>query len=282
MLPRRLIALLACLVLISAVFPYAALAGSNTVAGVTLSTPATYDSCTATGDTITATNNAASPRRLTGQVIVQYVVGSNRITVPGGFYPIDTTLQPGQSLNLAVVYPPSSDWPLAQSSADPLMRELHIDVQIEVWDGTVFIDSLGYGLDWDVFCRDTPPPPAYQGCTPGYYKNHTSLTQWGGVNANLTVGSVFANAPASLASATLVQGLRFKGGSTFEGAAEILLRAGIAAYINAGHPGVAYPIAAADVVDRVNGALASGDRATVIAMASELDSFNNLGCPLGR
>jgi hypothetical protein len=258
MLPRRLIALLAFLVLISAVFPYAALAGSSTVAGVTLDTPATHGSCTATGDTITATNNAASPRRLTGQVIVQYVVGSNRITVPGGFYPIDTTLQPGQSLNL------------------------HIDVQIEVWDGTVFIDSLGYGLDWDVFCRDTPPPPAYQGCTPGYYKNHTSLTQWGGVNANLTVGLVFASAPASLASATLVQGLRFKGGSTFDGAAEILLRAGIAAYINAGHPDVDYPIAAADVVDRVNGALASGDRATVIAMASELDSFNNLGCPLGR
>jgi hypothetical protein len=31
----------------------------------------------------------------------------------------------------------------------------------------------------------------------------------------------------------------------------------------------------------VNAALASGDRSTMLALAAQLDAFNNLGCPIG-
>lgn len=289
MLRRRIAAIIGSLLLLTMMLPGAAFAGTNSTGGVTLITPNTYGSCTATGDTIRLYNGAAYARKVTGQVIVQYVVGASRIVVPGGFYAVNTIIQPGATFELALVYPPSSQWPLAQSSVDPQMRELHIDVQLEVWqyefanpENWLFMGLLGYGLDWDIFCRDTPPPPSFQGCTPGYYKNHTSLAQWGGINPSTKVGDVFNKASTPLANYTLLQALSFQGGSTLEGASEILLRAGVAAYINANHSSVSYPISGEDVVLRVNGALASNDRATIINMASELDSFNNLGCPLGR
>jgi hypothetical protein len=87
--------------------------------------------------------------------------------------------------------------------------------------------------------------------------------------------------PASLGFATtttLEQALSLQGGSTLHGAAEILLRAGAAAYLNSVE-GLGYPLSTGQVVLEVNGALASLDRATIIAEATRLDQFNNLGCP---
>jgi hypothetical protein len=34
------------------------------------------------------------------------------------------------------------------------------------------------------------------------------------------------------------------------------------------------------VISRVNAALASGNRATMVALAAQLESFNSAGCPL--
>jgi hypothetical protein len=41
---------------------------------------------------------------------------------------------------------------------------------------------------------------------------------------------------------------------------------------------VDYPLSPAEVVQQVNDALASCDRATIVALAAELDKDNNLGC----
>jgi len=43
---------------------------------------------------------------------------------------------------------------------------------------------------------------------------------------------------------------------------------------------VDYPRTPTEVVSQVNSAFASGDRATMLAVASSLDQDNNLGCPL--
>jgi hypothetical protein len=96
------------------------------------------------------------------------------------------------------------------------------------------------------------------------------------------VASVFSNAAAFpiLANSILQQGLSFQGGSTLQGAAEILLRAGIAAVLNAAHPGVNYPLSTSSIVSQVNSALASNSRSTMLDLASALDADNNLGCPL--
>lgn len=124
-----------------------------------------------------------------------------------------------------------------------------------------------------------PPPPGDDGCTPGYWKNH--LDSWQGYAPSASTGSVFSGASAyGLGSQTLLQSLQGSGGSGTTGAARILLRAGTAALLNASHGDVDYTRSAAAVIDAVNAALASSDRAAILALASALDADNNLGCPI--
>jgi hypothetical protein len=123
-----------------------------------------------------------------------------------------------------------------------------------------------------------------QGCTPGYWKNHTdnweeyrpaSLLKY-----NFTI-------PANLAAfrnETFLQALQGGGGPGIDGAATILFRASVAAFLNAAHEGVGYPLRRfanpGHIQATVNQALASGDRQTMLDLASYLDGLNNLGCPL--
>lgn len=120
------------------------------------------------------------------------------------------------------------------------------------------------------------------GCTPGYWKNHTD--SWGptGYSPSQTVGSVFSGASAfpSLASQTLLAGLNGGGGPGTLGAATILIRAGIAGLLNAAHPGVDYAQTSAQIIAAVNAALASNNRDTMLALATTIDTQNNAGCPL--
>jgi hypothetical protein len=121
-----------------------------------------------------------------------------------------------------------------------------------------------------------------QGCTPGYWKNHPDSWPPTGYSPSQTVKSVFAQAASypSLGNATLLNALSFDGGSTLEGAAANLLRAAVAALLDASHPGVDYPRTPASVISDVNAALASNNRDTMLSLASQLDADNNLGCPL--
>lgn len=127
-----------------------------------------------------------------------------------------------------------------------------------------------------------PPAPGGQGCTPGYWKNHTDSWPATGYSPGQKVQSVFAKASLypGLGSDTLHAALSFKGGSTLEGAAGNLLRASVAALLDASHPGVDYPRTPASVISDVDAALASGNRDTLLSLASALDADNNLGCPL--
>jgi hypothetical protein len=87
---------------------------------------------------------------------------------------------------------------------------------------------------------------------------------------------------ASLGNRTLAVGLAFQGGSTIQGAAEILLRAAIAAVLNASHPDISYPYpgGVAGIEAAVNAALNSQDRGTILTLAAILDFDNNSGCPI--
>jgi len=120
-----------------------------------------------------------------------------------------------------------------------------------------------------------------EGCTPGYWKNHTDSWAGTGYAPGQTVGSVFTGAAAfpSQAAKTLLQALQGSGGPGVEGAAKILLRAAVAALLNAGSS-VDYPRTTAEILADVNAALASGNRNTMLSLAAELDDDNNLGCPL--
>ncbi|HET9225765.1 MAG TPA: hypothetical protein VFR31_03800, partial [Thermoanaerobaculia bacterium] len=124
------------------------------------------------------------------------------------------------------------------------------------------------------------PKPADEGCTPGYWKNHTD--SWSGYSPSQKVNSVFSQSSLypTLGNSTLLQALSFSGGSDLNGAAGNLLRAATAALLNSAHSGVDYPWATAEVISEVNTALASKNRDVILALASNLDDDNNLGCPL--
>ncbi|HBL26072.1 MAG TPA: hypothetical protein DD490_04470 [Acidobacteria bacterium] len=122
---------------------------------------------------------------------------------------------------------------------------------------------------------------SFQGCTPGYWKNHASSWPPTGYATGQTVLSVFGASIRfpGLAASTLVQALGFGGGSGDQGAAEILLRSGVAALLNAAHPEVAYPRSPESVLADVNATLA-GTRDQMLSLAATLDADNNRGCPL--
>jgi hypothetical protein len=117
-----------------------------------------------------------------------------------------------------------------------------------------------------------------EGCTPGYWKNHTE--SWEGYAPYQSLSSVFAATPAQYASTTLLQGLSFNGGNGVDGASRILLRAAVAAVLNAANDEVDYRYTTAQITSQVNAALASGNRATILALAADLDAANNGGCTL--
>jgi hypothetical protein len=120
-----------------------------------------------------------------------------------------------------------------------------------------------------------------EGCTPGFWKNHPAQWPATGFSTGQTLESVF-DVPNNygLDNNTLLQALSFQGGNNATGAARNLLRASVAAVLNSAHPDVEYPRSTADVISAVNAALASGNRATMLGLASQLDADNNLGCPL--
>ena len=125
-------------------------------------------------------------------------------------------------------------------------------------------------------------PAADQGCTPGFYKQTQHFSSWTTYVPTQTVGSVFANVDASLSGESLLQALQGGGGPGLIGGETILLRAAVAALLNASNTNVHYPLTAAQVISEVNAALATADRDTILQLATALDNDNNGpgGCPL--
>jgi hypothetical protein len=124
-----------------------------------------------------------------------------------------------------------------------------------------------------------------QGCTPGYWKNHPQ--SWQEVSPSQSIVSVYSGASASpYGGLSLLQGLSLQGGLGVTGAQQILLRAAIAALLNAAYDPLLYPwqrdgsAFRPPLISTVNAALTSGDRTTILALATQLDADNNLGCPL--
>ena len=116
----------------------------------------------------------------------------------------------------------------------------------------------------------------FEGCTLGYWKNHTD--RWCGAYETCDLyGSVFENAPANLSGLTLLQALNLKGNKSGEN----LARQSVAALLNVCSGDVNYDSEFASIQalkDFVNAAFNGGD---VNLAGSHLDLLNNAGCPLG-
>ncbi|MWV10725.1 hypothetical protein F3I62_01350 [Pseudomonas sp. R-28-1W-6] len=148
--------------------------------------------------------------------------------------------------------------------------------------GSDAIVSGSYSATASATCDVPPPPPEFEGCTPGFWKNSTG--SWTGYSPDQLVGSVFSLPSGVLSNQlgddTLLEALGYPGGTNLVGAAQILLRAAVASLLNAGHDDVDFPLSTAEVISQVNAALATKDRGTILALASTLDGYNNLGCDL--
>jgi hypothetical protein len=148
------------------------------------------------------------------------------------------------------------------------------------WDGdehTISIPALTEGTTVQLSAPGAPTA----GCANGFWKNNTESWPVTGFSPGQRVDSVFnVTAFPSLAGKTLFQALQFKTGKGTTGAAQVLLRAAVPALLNAAHPSVEYPRTVSAVIGDVNAVLVSGDRATMLALARELDAENNLPCAL--
>lgn len=133
-----------------------------------------------------------------------------------------------------------------------------------------------------------------EGCTPGYWKNHTSNWFEGenktapiAKDTKLNSARVGYKTSPEFVNATLLDALKFQGGTGRLGAERNLLRAAAAAWLNAAHEGLGYPLrrygtedGVVGFVQRVNEAIASGNAMAMETLKNELDRANNLGCPL--
>ena len=121
----------------------------------------------------------------------------------------------------------------------------------------------------------TTQPPGGEGCTPGFWKNHTE--DWVGYTPGQTVGSVFANA-GSLGSMTLLQALKNGGGETLDDAKRLLIHHAVAALLNSTHPDVDYAFTTAQVIALTSDMLTSTDRDAILGLKDLFDTENNRGC----
>jgi hypothetical protein len=124
-----------------------------------------------------------------------------------------------------------------------------------------------------------------QGCTPGYWKNHTD--NWQEFSPSTLVKTPYSAAASTpFGNLTLAQALALGGGPGVAGAEKILLRAATAALLNAAFDPLLFPWQRngsqfrPPLVATVNAALSSNDRGTMLTLATWLDNDNNLGCPL--
>src|SRR5262245_14568606 len=155
--------------------------------------------------------------------------------------------------------------------------------------------ATGTSTDTSTTISTSPPPPppppptttttttptGAQGCTPGFWKNNADkhdANQWTPpYDPGDSVSSVFADAPSSVASLTLLQGLQNGGGGV-----NALTRHAIAAVLSAAHPSLDYPLTVGEIVDAVNAAYKSGNAVIIENLKNLLDRLNNADCAIDQ
>ena len=113
------------------------------------------------------------------------------------------------------------------------------------------------------------------GCTPGFWKNNPD--QWRCLDPDRIMDPPDADLDGDGDSDTFMDALNYKGGSGDDGAERILLRAGVAAYLNS-CAFEDFPDDFSDMFDYLTDP--AGQRAGMLDLAGYFDDLNNYGCPL--
>lgn len=123
-----------------------------------------------------------------------------------------------------------------------------------------------------------------EGCGASYWRSHRQAWKETPYRPTHPVGRLFTLPPKlrAMAGDRLLSALYYPNGPGVRGGARILLRAAVVGVLNASHPRVNYPISQDELISRTNAALASLDRAQMVALAREIRTNNRLGCPLRK
>jgi hypothetical protein len=168
---------------------------------------------------------------------------------------------------------------VSQITVDPSDRLISSDLALGTVTAAAVDNSI---LTYVTFYNAAQTQPLTQGCTPGYWKQSSHFDSWVELTPTQTVDSLFTGIMPALSGETLLDALQGGGGSGLLGAEKILLRAAVAAMLDAANGAVAYPFSPADIISAVNTAIATGDRNSILTLATTLDGANNGsgGCPL--
>ena len=129
--------------------------------------------------------------------------------------------------------------------------------------------------------------PLYEGATPGFWKNNGIRIGWPeSYDTEMTLenaGFIIPNGAMTdnpkrhvYSEDTLLEALKYKGGDDLSGMAQTLLRAAVAAVLNAAHDEITYPLTETEIIDQVNTALTE-NRNSMENLKNELDEYNNFG-----
>lgn len=124
--------------------------------------------------------------------------------------------------------------------------------------------------------------PVPSGCAETFWSGSPALWRPTGTKPQERVVDLFSETRGygQVASASLRTALRFRRDGGLLGAAKAVVRAGVAAFLNAGHPKLEYPLTRTQVITKVDTALRSGDPETMLAVAGGLEEDNGAECPL--
>jgi len=227
----------------------------------------------------TATNPVGTNHTLTGHVNVN--PGTGFVNAPDGTV-INFSLTNAGGATAVFVGPSScttaggtGSCTVVISSPTAGTTTIHASTTVSV-GGVSLTRATADGLPGDSPDATKTWQQNFQGCTPGFWKNHPAAWAGSGFSPNQTLGSVFTN--TGIPNTTLIQALALPGGNTIQDAKNILLRAAVSALLNSAT--LTFPFTTAQVISMVNAALASNNRATILALATQLDTANNAPCPL--
>lgn len=238
---RSLLAVIS-FILIVALMPLSAFAGTDTGGGITLTFPDNMTACAPTFDFSTTGVDPGWP--------VQYDIfkseASSLVRIGSG----------STTGNLNISFTPE---PLA--SGDSQVYAIFVAVFVP---GQALPTKLSG--QWRVDC-DKEPPGGGEGCTPGFWRNHEEV--WP-IPTDTDFDGVFGR-DAFNPDITMLDAVWLKGGHL-----NALSRHAAAAYLNALSPVVSFDLTADEVVAAFQDAFDSGDYNTTKNM---FDALNNQGCP---
>lgn len=148
----------------------------------------------------------------------------------------------------------------------------------DTFSNTVSVsDPLGLDINLANNTVSTGVHVWWKGGSLGYWKNNPKLWAVTGYSVTTKLGDVFTPVPSSLKSNTFLTALGYKGRSDTVGASQILLRSAVAALLNScNYPASKdYPLKPSEIISQVNDALKSGNRATMLTLATKLEYWNN-------